>query len=120
MKLNKFIFVASAFFLSSCGENEKVKDAVKQVLIDPDSARFGEIINFKSDTIRKATCVEVNSKNRLGGYAGKKVFVVFYSKDGEIESAVDPLQGNPMAAMVERKIQGSCQKFIESMEFTKI
>lgn len=120
MKLCKICICTLTLFISACGQNEKVKDAVRRSLIDPDSAIFGEIIDFKGGEIRRATCVEVNSKNRFGGYAGNRIFIVFYLENGEVGAAIDPLQGNPMSGMIDREIGGSCNKFIDLQKYEKI
>ena len=53
----------------ACAKSEEnlVQDAVLKGLIDPDSAKFGEIT-----IIGDKACATVNSKNNFGGYAGNK------------------------------------------------
>ena len=53
------------------------KNAVKNVLKDPDSARFGKLyLNKYADTNASwALCGYVNAKNSLGGYTGDKRFI---------------------------------------------
>jgi len=46
-----------------------VKEAVKDRLIDPQSAQFGAITFSTSGS---EACAEVNAKNRMGGYTGRK------------------------------------------------
>ena len=46
---------------------------VKEVLIDPDSAKFN-VVKFYRAT--GSTCGKVNSKNRMGGYVGDTIFTV--------------------------------------------
>ena len=53
--------------LASCTD-KAVKDAVRDDLVDPDSAQFGRV-SFNDD--RTWACVEVNAKNRMGGYTGE-------------------------------------------------
>lgn len=70
-------FVVMIIGLSACGDSN-VKSEVKSILIDPSSAEFKSITVFKNGNY----CGEVNSKNRMGGYAGYKAF----SKvDGKLE-----------------------------------
>ena len=70
-------FALIAVGISACGDSN-VKSEVKSLLIDPSSAEFKSITVFNNGNY----CGEVNSKNRLGGYAGYKSF----SKvDGKLE-----------------------------------
>ncbi len=48
------------------GERLRITTAVQRSLIDPESARFGDIFVLPN----KHACVAVNAKNKLGGYAG--------------------------------------------------
>ena len=52
-------------------ETNKVKDAVRAVLLDPDSAKFSDIRKGHRDGV---WCGLVNAKNKMGGYAGNKTF----------------------------------------------
>jgi len=69
------------FALSGCDyiptpENQ-AKQAVKNLLIDPGSAKFDNVFRGKStDSTTTTYCGFVNSKNRMGGYAGKTPFIV--------------------------------------------
>lgn len=63
--------------LTACVDSN-VKTEIKSLLIDPSSAQFKSITVFKNGNY----CGEVNSKNKMGGYAGYKAF----SKvDGKLE-----------------------------------
>lgn len=66
------VLAVTCGLLTACSDGA-VKDAVREGLIDPESARFGEI--SYSDKGERA-CVEVNAKNRMGGYTGDKQMVV--------------------------------------------
>lgn len=61
----------------ACSDSN-VKSEVKSLLIDPSSAEFRSITIFNNGNY----CGEVNSKNRMGGYAG---FKSFSKVDGKIE-----------------------------------
>lgn len=50
----------------------KVHDAVKRILRDPESARFGSTVGYYPDD--ELACGEVNAKNAFGGYAGDDHF----------------------------------------------
>jgi hypothetical protein len=74
---NIFLIVALTLGLVACGDGA-VKSEVKSLLIDPSSAEFKSIAVFKDGNY----CGEVNSKNRMGGYAG---FKAFSKVDGRLE-----------------------------------
>jgi hypothetical protein len=54
----------------------EAKAAIQQTLLDPDSARFGDVRQFSEDTIRG----RVNAKNRAGGYAGSVRFIAGWNR----------------------------------------
>ncbi len=63
------------------------KTAMKKVAIDEDSLKFrNETVRLFSqqEPILYAVCIEVNAKNRLGGYTGFNPYTIFYSEDGEV------------------------------------
>jgi hypothetical protein len=81
--------------------DEGVKSAVKEKLLDPQSAIFGPIETYgkKNDLY---ACGTVNSKNTYGGYAGESVFYISiilgkdlsgteYGKPNFYESTVEEL-----------------------------
>jgi len=53
----------------------KGKSAVKEILKDPESAKFKNVYFFRGDDGVPVTCGEVNSRNSFGGYAGFERFV---------------------------------------------
>lgn len=61
---------------------ETAKNAVLDQLIDPESARFYRIYGTLTSAPNKEprVCGEVNAKNRMGGYTGRKRFVVASGK----------------------------------------
>ena len=60
---------------------ERAKEAVKNMMKDPDSAKFKDLIAGQvSKDKKKHVCGMVNSKNSMGGYVGYKGFVYI---DGE-------------------------------------
>ena len=61
--------------LTGCGEESKIKEQVKKHLIDPDSVTWGRI-ELKESELGKIGCVELNSKNRVGGYTGVQALIV--------------------------------------------
>lgn len=51
------------------------KGAINEVLIDPDSAKFKDVVYVMSNNRIPFACGEVNSKNSFGGYTGYKSFI---------------------------------------------
>ena len=64
--MNKIFIIYLIIWLTGCSNN-KLEEAVKKVLKDPNSAQFQNI---------KGICGEVNAKNSYGGYTGFKRFYV--------------------------------------------
>ena len=60
---------------------ERAKEAVRNMMKDPDSVKFKDLIAGQvSKDKKKHVCGMVNSKNSMGGYVGYKGFVYI---DGE-------------------------------------
>ena len=55
---------------------ELVEPAIRAQLIDPQSARFEWPYGFHTASNGLVTCGHLNSKNRMGGYAGKSFVLV--------------------------------------------
>lgn len=53
---------------------EKIRQAIKQKLTDPDSAKFKNMRLFNAGQKSELVCGEINSKNRFGGYTGFQPF----------------------------------------------
>ena len=77
------IFILGSIFVTFLGVGAtgwflmpiySIEKNVKKNLIDPESARFTNI-TFHRDT--GAGCGVVNSKNKMGGYAGETEFISF-------------------------------------------
>lgn len=70
------IIVVAAIWLTACDwlptPENIAKNAVSNVLIDPDSAKFSNIIQGVKPG---DYCGTVNGKNRMGGYAGSSPFI---------------------------------------------
>lgn len=58
--------------IAACGKSA-AEAVVKQQLIDPDSAKFGE---FTKSPDGKHACLAVNSKNSFGGYTGEQQWML--------------------------------------------
>jgi hypothetical protein len=70
--------VLLAFFLFeqwlASSKMSKAKEAISQMLVDPDSAQFHDLRRAKRIGGREVICGEVNAKNKLGGYVGRQPF----------------------------------------------
>jgi hypothetical protein len=53
-----------------------IKSALAEKLIDPESMRLSKVKTQKTKESVKVACGWVNSKNRMGGYAGRVPFIV--------------------------------------------
>jgi uncharacterized protein YcfL len=63
-----YVGVIALLLFGCSSETERL---VKEQLIDPQSAQFSEVA-----TKNGITCGLVNSKNRMGGYTGRQLFLV--------------------------------------------
>jgi hypothetical protein len=89
----KVVLTALAFTLAGCGEDQQVKaakEAVLDQLIDPQSAQFTNVRKLGSF----AVCGEVNSKNRLGGYVGRRKFIAFVQNDSNVDATISDSDDN--------------------------
>lgn len=57
------------------------QNIIKEMLKDPESARFRRVYGAQGDVEKIAICGEFNAKNSYGGYTGYKPFMVF--EDGD-------------------------------------
>lgn len=72
MRVLFLILVATTIFLTACSNGEEdVKNVVRSVLIDPDSAKFKDFVTNADST---QACIGVNAKNKMGGYTGFNYF----------------------------------------------
>lgn len=64
-------------------QNTQIERAVLNRLSDPDSAKFRDHRPFqKKSAGDQVACVMVNAKNRMGGYAGFKPYLVYKKPSG--------------------------------------
>ena len=66
--MQKRTLLIGCALLSACSDGA-VKEAIKDRLIDPESVQFGRITFSPGGN---DACAEVNAKNRMGGYTGRK------------------------------------------------
>jgi hypothetical protein len=74
-------------------EFSKAKQAILRKLTDPESARWGEFYRSAEPDANGLVCGAVNSKNRMGGYAGMKALVYWPQQNKAImmyTGRVDP------------------------------
>lgn len=90
--MNKIIIaiaIAATTMLTACGSSssgpsieQQAKAAVTASLIDPSSAQFSDKTIVKvRDSHVTYVCGLVNAKNRFGGYAGQKAYLVTFLDD---------------------------------------
>lgn len=66
--------------LTGCDDTKRgAEEAVRKVLKDPDSAKFGD---FYYNAELKRACLTVNAKNGMGGYTGDQQVSLLDDKDG--------------------------------------
>jgi hypothetical protein len=63
----------------NASQKRAIEKAIKEKLIDPESARF----KFPEIATTDVYCGLVNSKNRMGGYTGDAVFQVLVTPQGK-------------------------------------
>lgn len=100
--MKKISILILLIFLSSCGERSSIEKAVKDSMIDPDSAKFGEFIEFVGHNGEEKVCVMVNGKNSYGGYAGETAFIAYKNDTGKWE-----------AVQFSTSVQVDCSSYIE-------
>jgi hypothetical protein len=88
-----FVVAVTAIILSGCAtpppqppaslsalsseQQAQFASTIRAVLKDPDSARFGDMVIVDNGY---GACVEVNSKNSMGGYSGFQQAVLVHSE----------------------------------------
>lgn len=77
-RLNVLMCVA----LGACSKPSPIEEGVLASLVDPDSARIGEITEFV-DYGKEMACVMVNAKNRMGGYTGEQAVIAAKDPGGK-------------------------------------
>jgi hypothetical protein len=97
MKLNYrlVILIFAGLLLSGCfGDSKEItsaKNLVKSSLLDGESAQFSDVEFYKKTNY---VCGLVNAKNKMGGYVGKKKFIVAIN---DSKSYIDPDREIPEA-----------------------
>lgn len=76
----RFLLVAAcATGLGACDHPNvtSAKDAVRRVLVDPESAQFRDVRQYSKPDSPVLVCGKVNAKNRMGGYTGFHNFMLY-------------------------------------------
>lgn len=79
-----YLLIVATLFVGGC--KDPIEEAVKGNLVDGESARFRDVVQCSDDlTMHNGL---VNSKNRMGGYAGDELFfydgvTAYFSSDRE-------------------------------------
>ena len=116
----KILLLIAAVSLSACDlavtQDQKIRKQVREMLIDSDSAKFGEI---RPGTDKDSYCGTVNAKNRMGGYTGSTLFLYekVYEDIGTVTIAEDPpsdydfrrLKGNSDFSSHYSKLYSKCR-----------
>lgn len=76
-----FLIVTLGGLLSACSETSAIEDAVRESLLDPESARFSEITEYTDEDGDQWACVMVNAKNRMGGYTGDSMMLALKTEE---------------------------------------
>lgn len=78
--MKKLTLIVVLCLLAACDRNRSgAEDAVRDILKDPESARFGEFY-FNSSTNKG--CLTVNARNSMGGYTGNQTAYVENGESG--------------------------------------
>jgi len=94
--MKKLTLIAALCLLAACDRNRSgAEDAVRAILKDPESARFGE---FYYNASTKKACLTVNAKNSMGGYTGDQ------------QAYVELKEGGWDALMTNAVPQSQCRK----------
>jgi uncharacterized lipoprotein YajG len=99
--MNRLAILMCVLALAGCSKRSAIEDVVRENLIDPDSAQFGEIVEYTGRDGDAEACVMVNSKNRMGGYTGESVVVVQKDADGNWEFQRQGVEGWDCAKHIE-------------------
>ena len=75
--LSLFLIAGAAWYIIQVRPVEIAKKLVSDLLIDKESARFGEVVYNRNSS---SVCGYVNAKNKMGGYVGEKQFMVSEGK----------------------------------------
>lgn len=77
-------------------DEEAIKSAIRKVLKDPDSARFGKTTFFD----KQSACIEVNAKNSFGGYGGPTLMYVLKLGTWDVDTVMKEAQQNSFCRML--------------------
>lgn len=105
--MRKFTACAVIFAacIAGCSGRGEAEGAIKQLLNDPDSAKFSDV---QPGALKGSFCGRVNAKNRMGGYVGNTPF--FYERATATAAIVSPPTTNDFRSVwlaIETKSLGN-------------
>lgn len=116
----KFLLAVGFFSLAGC--DNALQKTVREKLIDPDSAKFGEQTIYLNHA-----CIVVNSKNSYGGYTGNKTAWLerfgttgdnwYYRETNETPCYDGPLKEKVAIDEAEEKYAGEVLEVLKSKGF---
>ncbi|WP_139150920.1 hypothetical protein [Halofilum ochraceum] len=75
-----------------------IKAGVRDALVDPESARFGNMVAGAKNDGSIYVCGMVNAKNRMGGYSGATPFIGMILSNGQFAPvSLDPSESGRYA-----------------------
>lgn len=77
--MKRLIAIFFILTLVACGEDSKIKEAIRDKLKDPGSANFKDVLVSKDG---RRACAVWNAKNSMGGYSGWEVAQLLYQSSG--------------------------------------
>lgn len=122
-KTQKLTAIAGAVFICSAvgasywfwWPTHQAETKVRKQLIDPDSAKFDEVVFNRT---KGSVCGYVNSRNKFGGYTGKTMFAVSESGDvyfdpGDLPTRVPGISLDELSASIKALdfLIEHCQKY---------
>lgn len=101
MKLMLTVF-GTVLLLSGCNlyQQHEAKAKVRDLLRDPQSAQFSDVRTTGNGLL---VCGMVNAKNGMGGYVGKRTFVVWGDHDAAVASdEIESIRYDTCCMLLER------------------
>lgn len=97
----------------TASEKSYMTEAVKNKLIDPDSARITFVPFIETAENSLHYCAYVNSKNSYGGYSGNQIFKgTFLKVNGQVKGAVALIDSSQLG---QEALRDECKEIGYSM-----
>lgn len=124
MKNAVIVILSCGVFAAGCNRvQSQAEELVRGQLSDPGSAEFRAVRVVRDQYGSNAVCGEVNAKNRAGGYAGFRRFmvksgeVVMQSRDDELLAITQASHFADCLVLPPQKVSGEDREMYE--EFRK-